>query len=215
MGWLALSLLLAFSGCGGSSGGHTATVAFNKPWRNTPQRTDTRLHLVAGGVSSCDDGNRSIDGVNVRETSTEVLVRAEIRTGGGSMFCEERDFEVPFAVTLHRPLGQRTVIDSSRGAAIWSPAINAKLVQAEGVRPSQAEALLRSKVGPGPDIRCSPGRSRFFGCEVKAPSRAKPTLVYVLKQPGGGLKPTAAETLPPELRTCKDVPGKPADVGIC
>ncbi len=209
-------LLSACSGgSAGDSQGHTATVAFNKPWRNTPHPTDTRLRLVAGGVPSCDDGNRSIGDVTVRETSTEVLVGAEIRTSGGSLFCEERNFEVPFAVTLHRPLGRRAVIDSSRGAAVWSPAIRAKLVQAQRVQPSRAEALLRSKFGPGPNIRCSPSRSRFFGCSVRAPSRSKPTLVYVIKQPGGGLKVTAAETLPPELRTCKDVPGKPADIGIC
>jgi hypothetical protein len=185
------------------------------PFRDAPTPSDTHLRLVAGGVETCDDANRSVEGVTVNETASQVVVGAEIRSEGGSLGCELRDFEKPFAVNLSRRLGQRTVIDRRSGAAIWSPAMRSQFIRAQQVGPSDAEALLRSKFGANQDIRCSGGRGKYFGCSVRVPSRDQPVIIYVFKEPGGGLKPMAGEKLPPELRTCKNAPGRSGAYRIC
>jgi hypothetical protein len=205
---------LLASGCARDGGGE-ATLKIANPFRDAPGPTDTRLHLVAGGVDGCSDSDWSVGDVTVTETPERVIVGAEIRTEGGGPFCEVRQIEQSFAVTLRQPLGQRVIIDHRVGAVIWSPAKRNKFVRAQRVDPSDAEALLRSKFGAGRAVQCSGGRGKYFGCSVWSPSRERSVTVYVFIRPGGELKPMAGEKLPPDLRTCEGAPGHSGHFKIC
>lgn len=198
------------SGCSAHGGEEEAALKVANPFRDPPSPRDTQLHLLAGEVEACDDGDWSVEDVTVDEGDDVVVVGAQIRTSGGSMFCELREFDEPFVVNLSRPLGQRAVIDRSSRTAIWSPERRARFVAAQRLEPSDAEALLRSKLGPGPDIDCSGGRGKYFSCSARVPSRDLPVSIYVFIRAGGAMKPSAGEKLPPELRNCNDPPRRSA-----
>jgi hypothetical protein len=85
-----------------------------------PERQDTVLRLAAGDVDGCQsDKDRLID-PQVVESPDEVVVRASLEIHH-EFPCDSGTARDAFTVNLQHPLGNRTVIDDSRGlgTVIW------------------------------------------------------------------------------------------------
>jgi hypothetical protein len=90
-------------------------VRIENPNLNAPKPGDTTLHLIAADVESCSSEDDKVVDLNTEETANQITIGASLEVHG-SFPCESRFARVPFVVTLEQPLGERTVIDDSRGA---------------------------------------------------------------------------------------------------
>ena len=130
----AIALGTSLAGCGAGGDVESPKLSMDDIGRNQPGPRATTLHLVAGDVEGCSEGETEVLDVNVDESGTEVVVDASLRTGSSLLSCEIRTVRDSFEVTLDRPLGERHVIDDSRGehAVIWSPELRQEVVRAKG-----------------------------------------------------------------------------------
>ena len=167
-----------------------------------PEPEDTVLRLIATDVDS-GVGDDEVTDVQVDEGTAEIAIDASLRIDN-QFGCEIRTAHEPFTVHLSEPLGQRLIVDDSRGAGtvIWSPQIRNEILRRQRLDSSDAKALIRSKLPAAQDTSCSGNRGKYFACTVRVPSRDKPVSIYVWIGPGARLKVAAGEKLPPELRTC-------------
>jgi hypothetical protein len=208
---------LLLNSCSAENGSDQPEVKLSNPLRITPGPQDTSLQLFATGVDGCDNGDHKVVDVTVEETETEVVVSAGVQLDN-QPFCESRYVHEDFAVDLERPLGQRLVIDNSRGRrkVIWSPQRRKNILRRVQVNTADAEALIRSKFSAAPEnTRCFSYGAKYFSCPIRVPSREQPVSIYVFVRADGELKALAGEKLPPELRTCNPRPGRPGTHRVC
>jgi hypothetical protein len=85
-----------------------------------PQPGDTVLPLAVGDVDTCGSGDDRVIDPQVNETGSEVVVRASLEIHH-TFPCDTGTAEDTVTVNLQHPLGNRMVIDDSRGlgTVIW------------------------------------------------------------------------------------------------
>jgi hypothetical protein len=200
----AISLMptVFLAGCGGE-GGEKATLKINDLLKAPPAPRDASLSLIASGVEACVGGDHEVADVTVDESDTEVVIDAEIRTDDQPL-CELRTAQEEFTVDLDGPLGQRVVIDDSRGQrlVIWSPEKRRDILRRLRINSADAEAFIRVEYPAADHTRCVDHAPDRFYCTVAAAAGKKPVVIYVEVRAGGELKAfPEAPPLPPELRT--------------
>lgn len=149
-----------------------------------PARSDRNLALVASFDDTCDSDEDRVVDVEVRETSREVAISAGLEVHR-ELPCRLRKAERAFEVRLERPLGERAVIDDSRGEhrliyeAEAGDRLNALSVQA-------AKEFLLSKRG-GSKAKCFRAYDRAFSCSYVRADTGRRSVVVITVLPNGEL----------------------------
>jgi hypothetical protein len=204
MRWLfaaAITSSILMCGCSIGADRKEPALRVNEALRMPPGPDDVRLQLVTTDVEGCSGADHRVVDVNVEQTEAEVVIEADLKVGN-EPFCEIRSVQEDFAVQLDRPLGERLVIDTSRGrrSVIWSPKMRRAVFRRLRVTRSDAEAFLRSEFPGGQDVRCDTFRAIEFLCGLHAPSHEKRVMFYVEVRPGVELKALPERKLSPDLR---------------
>jgi hypothetical protein len=204
MRWLfavAIASSVLMSGCSIGADREDPALRIDRALRMPPGPDDVRLRLVATDVEGCSGADHRVVDVSVEETETEVVIDAELKVSDEPL-CEIRYVFEDFTVQLERPLGQRMVIDNSRGgrSEIWSPRMRSAVLQRLRVTSSDAEALLWSEFPGGRDVRCDAFRAVEFLCKLRAPSHKKRLIFYVEVHPGVELEAVPERTLSRQLK---------------
>ena len=115
-GLLLLILVLAST----STAVKSPRVTIYEGRSHPPQPEDTVLRLAVGDVDTCGSGNDRVIKPEVDESRSKVVVRASLEIHH-TFPCDTGTAEDTVTVSLQRPLGNRTVIDDSRGlmTVIW------------------------------------------------------------------------------------------------
>jgi hypothetical protein len=184
---IAGSILL--SGCSTGADRVEPALRMDQVLRMPPAEEGSTLHLVTDDVEGCSGADHDVVDVSVEETDTEVILDAGVEVRS-EPFCEIRSVIEDFTIELDRPLGQRVVIDDSRGrrSVIWSPEIRQSVLRRLGVTSSDAAAFVRAKFSGAQEISCRSMGPVLFGCTVSAPSRSQEVLIYVEVQSRSELK---------------------------
>jgi hypothetical protein len=158
------------------------TLAVAHPQQQLPGAGTQRLRLQATGGEECP-GTAHVTAIKTRETDAAVLVSASFRIEP-SGYCELRTAMGHFEISLRRPLGQRVVIDDSRGRRriIWSPELLGKNRATAELTDSDALRFATSRFPQAAPSRCIPV-GPYFECRyIRAGQRYR---LILRKEPGG------------------------------
>ena len=152
--------------------------------RNPLKPEDTELQLRAGGVDGCADTERKVVDLSVDETPKEVVIDASLEVHE-EFSCDSGTPWTLFIAPLKAPLGDRTVIDNSRGerTVIWSAEIGERF---RGLSVESAKRFLLSKRS-GTDARCIRHNAHFFGCDYRRADTGRRSSVTLTVLPTGEL----------------------------
>jgi hypothetical protein len=98
-------VLLAVLGVYGTSGADTGRIEPTSWWLASPPSGRTVDVAVLVGSDGCEE----LEDVIVSESSTRVRLQARVRATGHGHQCREDLRYVPQRITLHQPLGSRTL----------------------------------------------------------------------------------------------------------
>jgi len=151
-------IMVMLTGC--STEGETSTaaktLAIAHPQQQLPGPGARKIRLQATGGQECP-GTAHVTDIKTKESDAAVLVSASFQIEP-SGYCELRTARGHFDITLQRPLGQRVVIDNSRGRrrVIWSPEIREKNRTTADLTSSDALQFATSRFPQAAGSRCIP-----------------------------------------------------------
>lgn len=158
------AVLIAKTSVGSDS--HVDTAKFlvvAHPQQQLPGPGARELRLQAFGGQECP-GSAHVTSIKTAETNAAVLVSASFRVEA-SGYCELRTAMGAFEIKLQRPLGQRVVVDNSRGRrrVIWSPELREKHRKTAELTNSDALRFAVLKFPQAADSKCMPV-GPYFEC---------------------------------------------------
>jgi hypothetical protein len=158
---------------------------------NVPGPRATELLLVAGGVELCTPSKKDpeIEGLEVKETEKAVIANASVRIYEGDGICEVHIGGVDFTAHLDRPLGNRLVVNESRGfrRVIWSPTRRDQVQRALRYNPIDAERAVLARYPGTHKQDCVRFGIRLFACTTRYPGKERIFLQAVV-DPAGTLR---------------------------
>ncbi len=170
--------------------------------RHPPGPHDTALRLRTTDVQGCSSADNKVVNVHVDETEEQIVVGADLELPN-ELGCEIRPVGEDFTIELDRPLGQRLVINNSRGnrSVIWSPERQRALMDRLRVTSADAEGFMRSKYPVASKARCSATDNPIlFACELRVRSRENPVLIHGQVRSGATDLKAIPERPSPDLR---------------
>lgn len=158
--------------------------------KTQPGPEATKLRLAAYDFESCtpEEKETEVAALKVDETPDEVIIKASLRIYEGKGICEIYSASEGLVVTLDRPLGQREVVDDSRGLqkVIWSPAMRGDVLRALQVTARDAERFIDAEYPGTHKETCTRFEIHLFACSTRYPGR-KRMFINVVVLPTGEL----------------------------